>query len=107
MNNTKIIATISPTISDIETLKELFNSGADVARINMSYANEDFCLDIIKKLEKINKENARKIALMLDIDGPNIRINDIDGGVAYLEQGDKIRIYMDNVLGDKTKFSKN
>lgn len=107
MNNTKIIATISPTISDIETLKELFNSGADVARINMSYADEDFCLDIIKKLEKINKENARKIALMLDIDGPNIRINDIDGGIAYLEQGDKIRIYMDNVLGDKTKFSIN
>lgn len=107
MNNTKIIATIGPNISDIDTLKELFDSGADVARINMSYADEAFCLDIIKKLEKINKENARKMALMLDIAGPNVRINDIDGGEAYLEQGDKIRIYMDKVLGDKTKFSLN
>ena len=107
MNNTKIVVTIGPNISSIDTLREIFHNGADVARINMSYASLEFCEDIIKKIDKINSENDRKIALMLDIAGPNILINAIENGKAYLEQGDKIRIYMDNIVGDKTKFSVN
>ena len=107
MNNTKIVATISPSSSDIETLRELFCAGMDVVRINMSYATHEFCLDVIEKVEKLNSKYSKKIAVMLDTAGPEVQINEIENGSAYLEQGDKIRIYIDNIIGDKTKFSVN
>lgn len=107
MNNTKIVATIGPSSSSIEVLRELFCAGMDVARINMSYASHEFCLDIIKKIEKLNKEYSKKVAIMLDTAGPEVQINEIENGSATLSQGDKIRIYMNNIIGDKTKFSVN
>lgn len=107
MNNTKIVATIGPASSDIETIKQLFCAGMDVIRINMSYADHDFCLDIIKKVEKINKEYSKKIAIMLDTAGPEVQVGKFENGQAFLTKGDKIRIYTNDVLGDKTKFSVN
>lgn len=107
MNNTKIVATIGPNSSDINTLRELFCNGMDVVRINMSYANHDFCLDIIKKIEKLNKEYSKKLAIMLDTAGPEVQINEIENGSTYLYEGDKIRIYTNDIVGDKTKFSVN
>lgn len=107
MNNTKIVATIGPSSSDIETIKQLFCAGMNVVRINMSYADHDFCLDIIKKVEKINKEYSKKIAIMLDTAGPEVQVGKFENGQAFLTKGDKIRIYTNDVLGDKTKFSVN
>ena len=107
MNNTKVVVTIGPNSSDENTLRELFCSGMDVARINMSFCTKEECIDIIDKIDKLNEEYSKKIATMIDLDGPRVRVNNIDGGEAYLEEGDKIRVYTDNVLGDKTKFSVN
>ena len=107
MNNTKVVVTIGPNSSDENTLRELFCSGMDVARINMSFCTKEECIDIINKINKLNGEYSKKIATMIDLDGPRVRVNNIDGGEAYLEEGDKIRVYMDNILGDKTKFSVN
>ena len=107
MNNTKIVATIGPSSSSIDVIRELYLAGMDVARINMSYANHDFCLDIIKKIEKLNKEYSKKIAIMLDTNGPEVQVGKFENGEATLTKGDKIRIYMSDVIGDKTKFSVN
>ena len=107
MNNTKVVVTIGPNSSDENTLRELFCSGMDVARINMSFCTKEECIDIINKINKLNGEYSKKIATMIDLDGPRVRVNNIDGGEAYLEEGDKIRVYLDNILGDKTKFSVN
>lgn len=107
MNNTKVVVTIVPTSSDENTLRELFCSGMDVARINMNFCTTEECLDIVNKINKLNEEYSKKIATMIDLDGPRVRVNEIDGGEALLEEGDKIRIYTDNVTGDRTKFSVN
>ncbi len=104
MNKTKVIATVGPTTSK-EILKSLIINGADVVRINMSYATFDFCRDIINKINEINAELHTYASVMLDTRGPLVRINHISNGGTFLKQNDKIRIFMDNVIGDSTKFS--
>lgn len=105
MKKTKVIATIGPASKDIEVLKNLILSGMDVARINLRYADKEFCKDIVNKINNLNKELKTNIAILFDLEGPDITVGHFSGGSAYLNKGDKIRIYMDEILGDSTKFS--
>lgn len=105
MKKTKIIATIGPASKDEEILRELILNGMDIARINMTHANYKFCEDIIAKINKINKDLNTYTAIMLDLKGPDICVGEFTGGSAYLNKGDKIRIYDEEILGDSTKFS--
>lgn len=105
MKKTKVIATIGPASKDVEILKNLILSGMDVARINLRYANKEFCEDIVKKINNLNKELKTSTAILFDLEGPDITVGHFSGGSAYLNKGDKIRVYMDEVLGDSTKFS--
>lgn len=105
MKKTKIVATIGPKTDNIEALKELILNGMDVARINLSHATQSYCLDIKSKIDKLNEEMNKNIAIMLDMSGPDIRIDKFKDGSAFLKKNDKIRIYMNEILGDETKFS--
>ena len=105
MKKTKVIATIGPASKDIEILKNLMLSGMDVARINLRYADKEFCEDIVNKIKNLNKELKTNTAILFDLEGPDITVGHFSGGSVYLNKGDKIRIYMDEVLGDSTKFS--
>lgn len=107
MNKTKIVATIGPSSSSKETLKELIEAGMDVARINLEHANYDFCTNIVTKINELNEELGTAVATMFDTGGPGIRVGKFQCGSAILEEGSKIRIYMNELLGDSTKFSIN
>lgn len=105
MKKTKVIATIGPASKDEEVLRRLILSGMDVARINLKHADSSFCKDIVNKINKINKELKTHVSIMFDLKGPDITVGHFSGGSAYLNKGDKIRIYMDEITGDSTKFS--
>ena len=105
MKKTKVIATIGPASKDIEILRSLILSGMDVARINLTYADDAFCRDVVKKIELLNKELHTHVSIMFDLKGPDVTVGHFSGGSAYLNKGDKIRIYMDEITGDSTKFS--
>lgn len=105
MNKTKIIATIGPASSSKEVIRELIIHGMDVARLNLSHADYDFCMDIMHKIDELNTELGSHVAIMLDTKGPDVRVGRFIGGRAYLKAGDKIRIYANEIVGDHTKFS--
>ena len=105
MNKTKIIVTVGPNTANKEMLKSLIINGADVVRLNMSHASFDFCRDVINTVNQINKELNTYASIMIDTKGPLVRIGKILDNSAYLKQSDKIRVYMNPVLGDSTKFS--
>jgi pyruvate kinase len=107
MNKTKIVATVGPASQDKEVLRSMILKGMDVVRINLSHAEYDFCREMIKKLDELNDELNTNVAVMLDTQGPDIRVDNFIGGSAFFRKGDKIRIYMEEVLGDSTKFSIN
>ncbi|MFV0249616.1 MAG: pyruvate kinase [Bacilli bacterium] len=105
MKKTKIIATIGPSSKELEILKQLIENGMDIARLNMTYADYDFCSDIINKINKLNKELNKNVSIMIDTQGPDISVGKFIGGKAILNKDDKIRIYMQDIIGDSTKFS--
>lgn len=105
MNKTKIIVSIGPASKDRETLKNLILSGMDVARFNLTYATYDFCMETIKTIRELSKECKTNVSIMMDINGPDVRVGKLKEGKAFLHRGDKIRIYMDEITGDDTKFS--
>lgn len=105
LNKTKVIATIGPSTMEKEQLRKLMENGVDVVRLNMSHASYNFCNDIIDKIRELNKELNLSVAIMIDLIGPEVRTGKFLNGRAYFRKGDKIRIYIDEVMGDSTKFS--
>ena len=105
MNKTKIVVTVGPVTASREMLKSLIINGTDVVRLNMSYASFDFCREVINKINDINKELNTYTSIMIDTKGPLVRIGKILNGSAFLKKDDKIRIFMNPILGDCTKFS--
>lgn len=107
MNKTKIVATIGPSTKSYDKIRDLILGGMNVARINMSHADYDFCKEVSDSINKLNKELNISVAIMLDLKGPEIRVGKFYNGEAFLRKGDKVRVYMDNLIGDSTKFSIN
>ncbi len=107
MNKTKIVVTIGPTIFNKDILKSLIINGVDAFRINMSYYNFNSCEEIIDYINELNMTLKTHTAIILDIKEPTIKVGRIANGQAFFKQGDKIRIFMNHVLGDCTKFSIN
>lgn len=107
MSKTKIISTIGPKSYSSDDLEALIKAGTDVIRFNMSYADYDFCKDVILTLDEINKKYGKFVATMVDLEGSCLRTGKFVGGQATFNQNDKIRIYVTNTLGDLTHFSVN
>ena len=105
MKKTKIVSTIGPSSKDKIILEEMILNGMDVARFNMKYASLDFCRDVIEKIKELDKELKTSTSILMDLEGPIITTNNFVDGQAYFKQNDKIRIYMDKIVGDNTKFS--
>lgn len=105
MNKTKIVVTIGPASKDIEIIKQLIINGADVFRLNLSHADHEFCKEIIEKVNVANKELGKYTSIMLDTNGPSVRIGRLVNSNAYLKENDTVNIYMNDVLGDSNKFS--
>ena len=105
MNKTKIIATVGPATASKEMIRQLMLNGVDAFRINMSHSDDDFCRNIVRIVNELNIELNTYVAIMIDIKGPIVRIGKVQNNNAFLKKGDKIRVFMDNVLGDCTKFS--
>lgn len=105
MNKTKIIAKITNSNNTKEVLKELIHNGIDAFCIDSSVFDQEFCLDVIEKVNHLNGELKTNVAIMLETSGPKVHLNKFEGGSAFLKTDDKIRIYMDNTVGDETKLS--
>lgn len=105
MKMTKIMATIGPSSKDTVILEDMISSGMDIARFNMKYCSLEFCEEVIEKIRNIDQKLNCNTSIMLELEGPNIKINKFINNEAYFTKGDKIRIYFDTTLGDSTKFS--
>ena len=102
-----MIVTIGPSSMNIDILKEMILKGADVVRINLSHANTKFCDEAILMIRKVERELNRPIGIMLDTDGPSVRLEKFIEGSAILESGKMIKLYRYPVICNNTQFSVN
>ncbi len=107
MRKTKIITTIVQDTCNYETLKDIILAGTDVIRINLSYANREFCDNLIGLVRKLEKELNRPIGVMLDINGPAVRLSDLHEDEVTLKLDKKIKIYSYPVLCNDNQLCTN
>lgn len=105
MKKTKVIATIGPASDNKETIKNMILNGMDVVRVNMSHSSHEFLKHIVDMVNELNKELNTNVSIMVDTNGPSVQIGHFEGGHAYLNKNDKIRIYNGPVIGNSTRFS--
>src|SRR5262245_64022622 len=91
----KILATLGPASSTREQIAALFKAGADVFRLNFSHgSHEDHQAryDIIRELEE---EFERPIGILMDLQGPKLRVGAFASGAVDLKTGAKFRLDLD------------
>src|SRR5665811_2056088 len=95
----KIVATLGPASTNEETMRRLFKAGADVFRLNMSHANHDGLREVHGIVRRLESEFSRPIGLLVDLQGPKLRIGKIDSGSIRLTQGDILSFVRREAIG--------
>ena len=107
MNKTKIIATVGPSTTAKKVLMDIIANGVDIIRINMSHATHAYCKKIINELNEINQELKLHVPIMLDLAGPEVRVQKIEHGEIELLPDTMIEIYADGRIGNGESISVN
>ena len=106
MRKTKIIATVGPKTRDVESLKKIFNAGADAIRINFSHDNQEIHGETAKRVQQVRQEMGMPIPLILDTKGPEIRTGVFkDNAVIELELGATFTLTTEDIEGDQNIVS--
>jgi pyruvate kinase len=106
-NKTKIIATIGPATSSVSMLKKIIKAGVDVCRVNFSHGDWDTHLEVVKNIRQANEELGTNVAILGDLQGPKLRIGEVENNSMLLEDGDTMTLTTEATISKgKTIFVK-
>jgi pyruvate kinase len=100
---TKIVATIGPASSDLETLTRMIHAGIDVVRLNFSHGKAQDHIDRARLVRQVAASCGREVAIMADLQGPKIRVGKFKDGKVQLVSGAKFILDAMCELGDEEK----
>ena len=101
--NVKIVATLGPASDDYETIRGLFEAGADVFRLNMSHGGHEEIRARHNIIRDIERDAGRPIAILADLQGPKLRCGTFADDAVEIEEGQKFRFDLDEAPGDATR----
>ena len=87
---TKILATIGPSSERIKKIEELVLSGVDAFRINCSHATHSQIKNYVENIRKVEKKLKKPIGILIDLQGPKLRIGEIENNKMSLKKGQKL-----------------
>jgi len=96
---TKIVATIGPASSGRDVLLELMEAGADVFRLNFSHGRHQEMAEIVANIRDLSTNRRRAVAILGDLQGPKIRVGQLQEGRMNLAAGDRVTITTEDILG--------
>jgi len=99
-NKTKIVATVGPASSSKEMLRALIKEGVDVFRLNFSHGTHEDHLKVITNVRQLNEELGTRICLLQDLQGPKIRVNEMQPNIV-IERGQELIITTRELLGNQ------
>ncbi len=104
---TKIVATVGPASESEEMLLKLANAGVNVFRLNFSHGTHAEHLERITKIRTINEKHGLKCAILQDLQGPKIRVGEMEGGNDGVEliAGNKFIFTNSDVIGNAERVS--
>ena len=103
LRRAKIVATLGPASSDAAMIARLFRAGADVFRINMSHTSQDRMRELVRMIRGIENDTGRPIGILVDLQGPKLRLGTFAGGAAMVENGARFVLDSDPAPGDATR----
>jgi pyruvate kinase len=102
MTNTKIVATLGPATASLECIQALIEAGVSVIRLNASHGSNEERSSAVALIREAASLANRHIGILLDLQGPKIRLGRFAGGCATLEPGADFTITTEEILGDAT-----
>ena len=102
---TKILATIGPAIDAPEKLEAIVDAGVNGFRLNFSHGNFEYFEKVFRSINDICVRKSLPIPILIDLQGPKIRIGELSKPEIQIENGDTIEITTDEVSGTKDKIS--
>ena len=103
MRRAKIVCTIGPATDSPAQISALVEAGMDVARINRSHGTQEAHEKVYEEVRKAASASGRAIAVLVDLQGPKIRLGEFKNGKELLEVGDTFTITTDDVEGTKER----
>jgi pyruvate kinase len=102
---TKILATLGPATQDVEAIRQLILAGIDGVRLNLSHGSNDFFEEIFNSIHTACLEENSPLAVLVDVQGPKIRIGELEQPSINLVTGDSIEITIDDIKGNEKIIS--
>jgi pyruvate kinase len=101
--NAKIVATLGPSSSTPEAIKKLFLAGVDVFRLNFSHGSHADHRVRWETIRAIEREAGHPIAILMDLQGPKLRVGTFERGPVQLKVGAPFRFDLDAKAGDERR----
>ncbi len=101
MRNAKIVCTIGPATAPLDQMRKLVGAGMDVARINRSHGSAEEHEQVYRNIRQAAEELGRNVAVLVDLQGPKIRLEKFADGPHELAVGDIFTITTRDVVGTK------
>ena len=100
----KIVATVGPASASPEMLKELFLAGVDTFRLNFSHGTQDGHARVHAAIRSLEKEVQRPIGILMDLQGPKIRVGTLRDGKIEVKADQTIRFVLSGAEGDASSI---
>src|SRR6201746_43204 len=103
-HRTKIVATVGPACDTYEKLLDLVKAGVNVFRLNFSHGAHEDKARIIDHIRKINTTEPYNIAILGDLQGPKLRVGEIENGAIEVKEGDILTFTNEKLVGTKERI---
>ncbi|MEY2848095.1 MAG: pyruvate kinase [Actinomycetota bacterium] len=101
MRRAKIVATLGPATSSYDNIRAIIDAGVDVARMNLSHGSYDVHEEVYANVRRAADDAGRAVAVLVDLQGPKIRLGKFEAGPHDLAVGDGFTITTEEILGTK------
>lgn len=102
---TKILVTLGPATQDVESIKKLIKAGIDGVRLNLSHGSTEFFEELFHSIHQACSEEKTPLAVLVDLQGPKIRIGELEKENITLINGNLIEITIDEIKGNEKLIS--
>jgi pyruvate kinase len=103
MRRAKIVCTMGPAVESVEKITELINAGMNMARLNLSHGGYEEHQARLDSVRAVAKKANKAVAILIDLQGPKIRLAKFSDGPHELVRGDIFTITTDEVAGSKER----
>jgi len=101
----RVLATLGPASNTPEMIRKLFMAGADAFRINMSHGSHEGHAKVIAAIRDLERDLGRAMTVLVDLQGPKLRVGRFAGGSTMLETGAAFLLDRDKTPGDATRVN--